>query len=186
MTRAPLLHFIGALILLIGVVALNIFWYGMVSDESAQVGKIAGEIKLQTNNSALAAQAKQELTVLSADQASVQQYFVSTNDVVPFLQQLQTTGTYLGSNVQIASVSATPGVPYGKLSLAISIAGSFNAVMRTLGSIEYEPYDTAISTLTFDAPPGNTTSSGVPQWTANAIFLVGTEATPQASATSTP
>ena len=174
MSRAPLFQFIGAIILLLVVVALNVFWYNVVSGESAQVATLAGQIKAKNDDSTRAVQAKSELASLTTDQAAVQQYFVSTTDVVPFLEQLQTAGSFLGSKVQIASVSATPGTPYGQLSLSLSIAGSFNAVMRTLGSIEYGPYDTTINTLTFDAPP-TATSSSSPQWVANAIFSVGTE-----------
>lgn len=184
MTRAPLFHFIGALILLIVMVVLNVLWYNTVTNESSQVTQLAGEIKAKTDDSTRAAEAKSELMTLTNDQASVQQYFVSTNDVVPFLQQLQSTGSYLGSGVQIVSVSATPGTPYGELSLALTINGSFNAVMRTLGSIEYGPYDTAINTLSFDVPPG-TTSSSSPEWTANATFSVGTEAGTPVDATAT-
>lgn len=187
MKNGAFIHFIGALILLALVGTLNFFWYGMVNAETAQASTLAGEIKAKADDSTRAAEAKAELAALASDQASMQQYFVSTNDVVPFLQELQTTGSYLGSNVQIASVSATPGTPYGQLTLSLGIVGSFNSVMRTLGSIEYGPYDTAISTLSFDAPVDGSASSS-PQWTANAVFTVGTEtgmpvATPTASST---
>ena len=185
MTRGPLFQFIGAILLLIVVIALNVLWYNMVSAENAQVSDLAGQVKAKTDDSARAAQAKKELVALSTDQSSVQQYFVSTSNVVPFLGQLQATGSFLSSKVQIASVSATPGTPYGQLSLSLSIAGSFNSVMRTLGSIEYGPYDTAINTLSFDAPP-NATGSSSPQWVANGVFTIGTEAnTPTASTATT-
>ena len=175
MTRGPLLQFIGALLVLIVVIALNVLWYNMVSAENAQVSDLAGQVKAKTDDSARAAQAKKELVALSTDQSSIQQYFVSTSNVVPFLGQLQATGSFLSSKVQIASVSATPGTPYGQLSLSLSIVGSFNSVMRTLGSIEYGPYDTAINTLSFDAPP-NAIGSSSPQWVANGVFTIGTEA----------
>ncbi|MDR3547205.1 MAG: hypothetical protein P4M11_02815 [Candidatus Pacebacteria bacterium] len=185
MTRSPLFHFIVAMLLLIAVVTLDMFWYDAVTAESTKVGELASEIVSKTNDSAREAQAKSELNALSTDQAAVQQYFVSTNDVVPFLTQLQSTGSYLGSNVQVVSVSATPGTPYGKLSLSLSVTGAFNAVMRTLGSIEYGPYDTAINTLSFDAPQGpGATSSSSPEWIANALFSVGTENAQTATTTS--
>jgi len=188
MTRTPLLQFAGALALLLIVVALNIVWYNVVLGENANVTTLIGEVKAKSDDSTRSAVAKSELASLSTDQSSMQQYFVSTSDVVPFLQQLQTTGSYLGSNVQVVSVSATPGTPYGTLSLALTIAGSFNSVMRTLGSIEYGPYDTTIDTLTFSAP--SSSGSTTPQWTANALFTVGTEVSSQVPAvviaTSTP
>ncbi len=182
MNRASLIQFIGSLVLLIIVITLNFFWYNAVVAESAQATQLAGEIKAKSDDSARAEQAKEELAALGTDQSAVQQYFVSTNDVVPFLEQLQSTGSFLGSNVQIASVSATPGTPYGELSLSLSIAGSFNSVMRTLGSIEYGPYDTAINTLTLDAPP-STTGTAATQWVANGVFTVGTEVETPVSAT---
>jgi hypothetical protein len=177
MNRSSIFQFIGAILLLAGVIALNVVWYGTITNESAQATQIAGEIKAKTDDTARAAAAKVELAALSTDQSSLQQYFVSTSNVVPFLEQLQSAGSYLGSKVQIASVSATPGTPYGQLSLSLSIAGSFNSVMRTLGSIEYGSYDTEISSLSLDAPVTTTgaATSASPQWTANAVFSIGTE-----------
>jgi hypothetical protein len=174
MTRTTFIPFIGALLLLLLVLGLNVYWYTVVTDESTQVTTLAGEIQAKTNDSTRTAAAKSELAALSTDQASIEHYFVSTNDVVPYLEQLQTTGKYLGSNLQIVSVSAAPGTPYGKLSLALSIQGSFNSVLRTLGSVEYGPYDTSISTLALSVPQ-STAASSSPQWTANAQFTVGTE-----------
>jgi hypothetical protein len=94
---------------------------------------------------------------------------------VPFLEQLTATGKYLGSNVNVVSVSASPSGAYEKLNLAVTITGSFNSVLRTIGAIEYGPYDTSISSLSFDAPVTGSVGSSSPQWTATALFMIGAQ-----------
>jgi len=159
------------------VIALVLYsvWYGVVSAESAHAAQLEQQLTQKNQTSAQIAKAKTELVSLASDETTINQYFVSTNNVVPFLEQLQSTGKYLGSNVQVASVSATPGTPYGHLSLSLSITGSFNAVLRTIGAIEYGPYDTTVTTLTFDSTDNGNSTSTSQVWTANGIFLVGTQ-----------
>jgi hypothetical protein len=91
---------------------------------------------------------------------------------------LQSTGTYLKSNVQVVSVSATPGTPTGVLDLSLKIDGTFDSVARTLGAIEYGPYDITITSLTFDTNPSSVTATTEPQWSAAATYTVGTINTP--------
>ena len=131
---------IGALILLVVVITAYGFWYSVVTAESAQADALAAQIETQSDATAKLAQAKSETAQLSSQEATIDQYFVATNDVVPFLTQLQSTGKFLGANVQVESVAANPATPYGQLNLALSITGTFDAVARTIGSIEYGPY----------------------------------------------
>ncbi|MBA3789189.1 hypothetical protein H0X32_02215 [Patescibacteria group bacterium] len=179
MKNKLIFYFFAWLLLLFVVIGAYVMWYNAVGAESIQILKVSSEIKAKTQDSVRLALAKSQLASLSSEESTIEQYFVSTNDVVPFLTQLETTGRSLGTEVRVVSVSATPGTPYGHLSVSLQITGSFNAVLRTLGAIEYEPYDTGITSLTFSTTPatGDATSSS-PVWSASAVFSVGTEDKP--------
>ena len=174
MSNKALIRLIGSVILLVLIVIGYGFWYSIVTAESVQAGSLLTKIADQTDATAKIAQAKSQLIQLSTQEATVDQYFVETNDLVPFLEQLQASGKFLGTNVQVASVSAAPGDPYGNLSLSLSITGSFDAVVRTIGSIEYEPFNIKITSLSLNTSSAlGTATTSSPQWTANASFSVG-------------
>jgi Tfp pilus assembly protein PilO len=158
--------------------------YAMVSAESAQASTLANQISSQNNAATELVKAKSETMQLSTQQATIDQYFVSTNNIVPFLEQLQSIGKYLGSDVEVSSVAATPGTPYGEITLALTINGSFTAVARTIGAIEYQPYNVTLTSLTLSAVPGgDSTASSSPAWTAAAAFTVGAETGTPATST---
>lgn len=162
---------IGSLVLVVVAASAYGFAYSLVGTKSGQVATLLDQINQKTEATTRVAVAKSELIALQSQEATVDQYFVSTSDVVPFLEQLAATGKYLGANVQVLSVSSVPGTPYGQLNLSLTITGSFNSVLRTLGAIEYGPHDTQVSSVTFAAPPGSNVAS--PTWTANAVFVIG-------------
>jgi Tfp pilus assembly protein PilN len=173
MKKSLLMSLGGSLIVLI--VMLGGYWlsYSMVTAKSIEASQLATQIANQKSATAQLAQAKSELSDLSSQQATINQYFVQTNNVVPFLEQLQSLGSSLGAAVQVVSVSATQGTPYGTLTLSISISGNFSAVAKTLGAIEYEPYNISIDTLSFTDNPILGSASSTPQWNAVAKFTVG-------------
>lgn len=170
-------HTLLAIAVLIVAFSAYGIWYTTVSKKSAEAASLAAEIQTKHQDSERIKAAKDELLKISTDEALVNGYFVSTNDVVPFLETLQSTGKNLGSTVEIVSVSADPGKPHAHLNLSLSITGSFDSVVRTLGAFEYNPYDATLQSLTLDTP--QTGTGKVAQWTAAATFFIGTTNSPQ-------
>lgn len=192
MNRKPLIPLLISFVLVIAAVAAYSFAYSLVSSKSVEVAGLAQQISQKTTATTDIAAAKSQLIALQSEESTINQYFVSTSDIVPFLEQLTATGKYLGAGVQVLSVSAKPGTPYGQLNLSLTITGPFNSVLRTLGAIEYGPYDTTVSNVTMYAPTISTVASSSPTWTANATFSIGAKTdsspaqlTPAVSATTT-
>lgn len=158
-------------------------WYARVGKESADAISLQSEIQAKTQTAARAQEAKTQLNRALADRAAITGYFVNTNDVVPFLETLQSTGAKYGSKVVVESVSSQPAKPHTLLQLSVSITGTFDSVERTLGAIEYEPYDTTVSNVTLDTPGG---AGAVPQWTAAVTMNVGTIDMAGTATTTTP
>ena len=182
--KTHFIQLIFSVVILLLVIGGYVFWYSIVTAKSAEASTLQSQITTQSNTATQTAQAKVELAQLTSQEATINQYFVQTNNVVPFLEQLQSIGKFLGADVQVASVSAVPGTPYGHLDLSLSITGSFDAVSRTVGAIEYEPYDTTITSfaLTVTSNAGGTGSTS-PQWTAATEFSIGAQTGTSSSTT---
>lgn len=182
----PYTHAIVMILVFIGALSVYGTWYAAIGKESANAVSLQSQIQAKTETEANAQAAKSQLAKALSDQANITGYFVSTNDIVSYLGALQNTGTKYGAKVEVESVTSQPAQPHTLLQLALRITGPFNSVERTLGAIEYEPYDTTVTTVTLDTPGG----AGTPQWTAAVTMNVGTvdaTSTPSvSSATTTP
>jgi len=179
MKLKPYLHVIVLLLVFVAALFLYGSWYAQVGKESANAADLADQIQLRSQKSVRTQEARTELEHALSEEASISDYFVNTADVVPFLESLQTTGTSLGTKVDVVSVSAQAAKPRSLLQLSLHITGPFDSVMRTIGAIEYQPYDTSVSSLTLDTTGGNGGTAGA--WTAALTLFVGTAtSTPQA------
>jgi hypothetical protein len=164
-------HTLFMALLLAGAIFAYTAWYGRISKESALAVSIQNDVQAKQQSAARIQESKSALDRALTDESSIRTYFVPTKDVVTYLEDLQQTGAKLGTKVDVASVSSEPATPHAVLVLALSIEGSFDAVMRTLGAIEYQPYDTQITNLTFDTTD---TSSSTRKWSASVSVRVGT------------
>lgn len=182
MMHSPFRHLLVACSALGLVLVAYTFWYGAVGSVSAHAAALANEIAMKSENTTRIAAAKTTLASLAVDEQAVHGYFVSAGDIVPFLEHLESTGRALGAKIEVVSVGAEPATPREHLRLSLKLSGSFDAVLRSLGAIEYAPYDVTLTTLTLDTiPPAG---GGRAVWNAAAVFSVGTRtasSTPNAS-----
>jgi len=171
MKRIALIQLVLALALFAIVAGGYALWYASVGSLSATSARLAEEIQGKSKDSARIHAATAALSSLEANEASVRAYLVRTSDIVPFLESIEQTGTELGATVDVVSVAAeTAGRPH--LALSLKVQGSFDAVMRTIGAIEYGPFDSTLTGLTFDTVE---TADGVAVWTAATSFSIGTQ-----------
>ena len=142
------------------------FWYGVLSAKSAAVAGLESQIEAEAQTAERIASARAALTQIAGDEASVQAYFVSDATVVSFIDDLQSKGSALGATVTVLSVAAANENAHPALQLSVGIQGPFDAVMRTVGAIEYAPYDVVM---------GNATVGKLDtgKWSANLTFTVG-------------
>jgi hypothetical protein len=165
------------LILVLGLLAAGsgvyAWWYAQVAGATDRAAALATEINEIRLDSERARDARDQLAALGTDEAAVRAHVVPAQDVVPFLETLEATGASLGSDVEVVSVSAQQE-PRPNLALSVRITGGFDAVLRTLGAIEYAPYDIELRQLSLDTAGGSATTT---PWVASATLLVGTSAT---------
>lgn len=109
---------------------------------------------------------------ITAAKREAVQYFVDPSGIADFLGGLESIGTTTGAHVAVVSV-AEDKKSSGRLIIALQATGSFDAVLRTVGVIEYSPYDLTVSNLVLSAPSKNDDKSAVGSWTASMTVSVG-------------
>ncbi|MCR4333469.1 MAG: hypothetical protein NUV60_00385 [Patescibacteria group bacterium] len=140
-------HLIGALMVCIIVSIGYGMWYVAISEKSMAVEKLQNVIDTKTETVSRIATTRATLAGVANDETVVQGYFVPETKVVTFIDSLETHGKTQGAIVKVLSVSTTGTTAQPTLSLSLVISGTFDAVMRTVGTIEYAPYALSISTL---------------------------------------
>lgn len=143
----------------------------LVAHKSATVASLERQIETESKSASRIAAARAALSELAGDETVVQSYFVAPAGVVALIDSLQSRGQTLGANVEVKSVAAATDTKVRPaLLLSLTITGTFDAVMRTIGSIEYAPYDLAITGLSLAAGAEDA-------WTASVNLSVGSAAT---------
>jgi hypothetical protein len=146
------------------------WWYGKVVASTNQAAAIAERIQETQSDAARARDAENQLGSILLDEAAVRGHFVASNDVVPFLGSLESVGTSLGADVEVVSVSDQKE-PRPMLSLSLRITGPFAAVVRTVGALEYAPYDVEVRRMGMVI---KSQGEGAAVWVAEVQLFVGT------------
>lgn len=160
-------------LLALGLVGYGV-WYARVAGESAEAASLAAQISDKTETAERASAVRTALAELSASESVVQGYSLSESTIVPFLTALESLGSAVGAKVDVLSVGTGKG---NVLAVSLKIAGSFDAVMRTIGSVEYAPYDISFKSVTL-AEGGDTDT---PTWSASVLMQVGSTASTSAA-----
>lgn len=161
------LHLAIAVILALAALGGYFFWYGYVQQLSRDAVSLASDISAKDAARVRAASARSAEADLASQEAFLSSHLVATADIVSFLEGLEKTGRTFGAAVHVASVSDTAKSADGRISLSLSVDGSFDAVMRTVGAIEEGPYAMTVQDLSLNTADGSS-------WTATGTFLAGT------------
>ena len=164
--KSPFLHFIIALAICIVAVTGYGLLYAIISAKSTSVASLQNEIDIKTESASRTASTRTALAEISGDGNAIQNYFVPKTGVVAFINMLEEQGKKQGTAVSILSVSTGSSKTQPTLVLSLTIHGTFDAVMRTVGVIEYDPYDIAVTQLSLGHDAKNS-------WNATLGLVVG-------------
>lgn len=166
---------LGAVVLLFAA-ALSAYrsWYRTAAGVSADAALLGQRIEAVAGNTPRTSSARAALAEVASDEALVGAHFLSESSVVSFVTALESAGASRGAAVAVSSVSAAGSSEHPAFSIALTATGSFDAVMRTAGAIEFAPYAVSVSTLSLREGRGGA-------WTAALVITVGASAAPQQS-----
>jgi Tfp pilus assembly protein PilO len=141
--RQLIIMLVIALVVVGGVVV----WYRDISYTSAELASIETKLRTETGQAASAPVNGTSLEALAEDEAFVQRYFISDENIPAFINDLEARGRTRGASVTILSVSKAGAGLEAALALSLTVKGTFAQVMQTIGAIEYAPYALTISSV---------------------------------------
>jgi len=169
------------ILLLLGSFSLYAAETYLITSSNASLVSVREHIKTNKEQIARAAALKSAAASLDAGEAEVNSHFLNESNIVSYLGTLEKTGSVYGAQVQVVSVSADKGArPRAAVSLLVS--GSFESVMRTIGTLEQSQYDTVVTGLVLNSDDAPT--KGKTTWSAATILSVAL--VPEASTTKKP
>lgn len=172
--KSNVYHLLVAVVVALAAFAGYEFWYSAVAAKSAVVAGLQSRVIARAETADRAAAARAISADIAIDEAVVRNYFLPETGVVAFIDSLESQGKVIGVSVQVLSVSATTA---GRPAFVVSLTckGTFDAVMRAVGAIEFAPYDLSLSgfSLMQDAPD---------TWHADLKLRIGSAATATSSA----
>jgi hypothetical protein len=166
------------------MVGAYVFWYLMVSQASSRVASLQNTLASKGDESAQILSARRTLALLQAEDIVFDRYFIDEVDIIPFLEGIEGAGDEFQAVTEVVSVAKEGGPEGTRLVVSVSIKGSFDSVMRTLGVLEHGPYDITTTGLTLAHLPQEETSPA--RWNLAVSFSVGTKATIASPQTETP
>ncbi|OGG80075.1 hypothetical protein A3J11_01205 [Candidatus Kaiserbacteria bacterium RIFCSPLOWO2_02_FULL_55_12] len=155
-----------ALSVCIAVIAGFGFWYATLKDKSVAVADLERQIAAKTETTGRIASARASLAEIAGDEASIRGYFVPEAGVVSFITDLESRGRAQGAVVSVRAVSTSGTGVEQALAFSLVVEGTFDAVMRTVGAIEYAPYALSVSALSLGRDDAD-------RWHADLGLLVG-------------
>ncbi|MSU74811.1 hypothetical protein EXS57_03485 [Candidatus Kaiserbacteria bacterium] len=164
--KSPFLHIILASCFCVVTLISYGFWYATVGAKSVAVASLESRVVAKTTRADQIASSRASLTKIANDEAVIQNYFVPETKIVDFIDLLQARGKEQEASIEVLSVSsAGTGTTKSSLTLKLAINGTFSAILRTIGVIEYAPYAITVSGLSITQ-----TKEG---WRADVDLLVG-------------
>ncbi len=164
--KSTLLHLIIWLSVCIGAFVAYEFLYAALANKSIAVANLQNQIDMKTEASKRITAARTALAEIAGDESVVQSYFVPETGVVSFIDDLEARARAQTATMKVLSVSIGGVATAPTLVLSLIVDGTFDAVMRTIGAIEYAPYDLSISRLSLEKTEENV-------WHAELGLIVG-------------
>lgn len=152
------------------------FLYSLISNKSAAVRDMQRKIDTRTESVGRISTARSMLNEIADNEAAVQDYFIPETGVVAFIDDIERRGSSLGVSIDVLSVSTGVVGIQPTLTLSLIARGTFDAVLRTIGMIEYAPYDLSVSTLSIGQDAKDS-------WHANFQIVVGAMSSKAATST---
>jgi hypothetical protein len=164
-------HIVIVMLLLAATAGGYGFWYLQVGEAGSRIAVIDAELAAKNEELKQIQEARSALAALSEKEARIRSYFVEGDGVVPFIEEVGRIGSSLGAKVEVLGVAEEQGRERGSIELSLRIEGTFDAVMRTVGALEYAPYDITLTRLAIDAVSQDELGSS---WAEQAAYTIGT------------
>ncbi len=150
--RKHILSIVLSVCLLFVTVFMYMYMYKAVGTSVMRAVEAKSAVRSQQSNATDSKNVGSIYNRTALDRARLRSYFVSSSDVVGFIEKLEDLGTQTGSTVSISNVAADDmsGLPQGALGAVqarVDITGQWSSIMRALMLSESLPYKSTVSSV---------------------------------------
>ncbi len=176
--RTKLFHISFIITATIALILLGLYIFFSLRIQSVfGVAEMASHERL-----ALETKAKQLTTIKSLilstteKREELDKHFVTSDDIVPFIQYIESLDTLSGGVLEIDAVDIATLSEKPVLSVSLNMSGTYSQVYRLLRMLEEMPYEISLSSLTLNVTEFNsvvgTLIPEIPEWKASIDFTV--------------
>lgn len=173
MSRTYIIQASLSFMLLIAGISVVVLGFLFISSGTKNVKTLAATVSEKRQEALRVALAQAALPRLTESEAILNAHLVRSEDIVSFLGSVEAQGKGQGAVVEVVSVSPEQTTERPRIALSIKITGTFEAVERTLGIIEYGTYDALVSNVTLERAKDEKAKN--PTWTAFVVLSVATD-----------
>ncbi len=171
MNRAQFIQLGIALSVLVILCALAVGTSVYLQSLTAHATQLGQDVAQKQAETVRVASAREALPVLEEAERVITAHVVRQSDIVSFLEQLEKQGRAQGATVKVLSVNPVQSETDTRIIISLTASGTFDAVLRSVGAIEYGPYDIVLTAVTITTVPSEEVKGG---WNAAVTLSVGT------------
>ncbi len=153
--------------------------YGLTA-EQASLRTAVSAARFETDRASKTGSVQKLLRGSAASVEQLQKYFVSSDNIVPFVENIETLGKSVSpSQLSLSSIALAPS--HDSLSAHLAISGSFAEVYRMLGLIELLPFKVKIGDVQLSYGGASQTDAFdlkhtgvpvIPRWSGNVLVTI--------------
>ncbi|MDQ3245069.1 MAG: hypothetical protein M3P22_01870 [bacterium] len=166
MKNNKIISLILAILLTLGAYGVFYFIYKKTNDNKTITKTSYEEWQKEDERREIIKSLDRSLKKIEVEKQALESHFVSSKDVVPFLNFFEKSGTLVGADTEVSSVSVA--IDNSAILVDLKTNGSFEAVYKYITLIENSPYELEIVSFTLNK--GNESESSSSTW--NAIFKI--------------
>jgi Tfp pilus assembly protein PilO len=140
------------------MVSVGIYYY-LYTGREALIEKTQSSRRLAKSAESTRSQGKEIMSVYENTKemrSGLSSFFVPTDNAVTIIQSIEAVGTHSGATVSLSSIKSTPPtkngeIKTGKITVAVSVTGSWSDVMKALQLFETLPFHIVIEKINLNS-----------------------------------
>ena len=156
--------FIGILVANIAVFAVYVFLYSSIRAAQKNIAAASGDLGNESYRSDALRKLENLVEETAEERATLDEYFIPTDGVVSFIEDLEALGMEAGASVEIRTVNiedAEEGALLERVSVQFLAEGTWESVFNLLARFEFLPRAVRVKSVRFEAIDG---AEGAVQW----------------------
>ena len=148
----PKVPFYSSLLALCILTTVFIFLYGQIKSNTVKSEQTMTEVEAHISKREEIRSLDSSLRAIQDDKTKLEQHFVASSDVVPFLDSVEAAAPKVDAHAQVISVDVAQD--NSGLLVSLDVTGSFSGVYRFITILENFPYELEFESINMKQEAG--------------------------------